>query len=187
MKLPLFLATLLLLTTSCKKEKTELERLPAATQEGKNSAGFLLDGKAWLPVSSYLSSRSSIDAYSVRTTRDGRIVRIGFERFPERGQEGESLSLYIPHITKPSYFPLIKTADPLARSRPAYASFSVLKSGSRQPTDFFTGPNAVGSVTITRFDTVAHVVSGTFELTVREENGLETHQLTDGRFDLTLE
>ncbi|GGE99338.1 hypothetical protein GCM10011383_07710 [Hymenobacter cavernae] len=42
-------------------------------------------------------------------------------------------------------------------------------------------------MTITRFDTVAHVVSGTFELTVREENGLETHQLTDGRFDLTLE
>ncbi|WP_262892022.1 hypothetical protein [Hymenobacter cavernae] len=42
-------------------------------------------------------------------------------------------------------------------------------------------------MTITRFDTVAHVVSGTFDLIVREESGTETHQLTDGRFDLTLE
>ncbi|HEX8350349.1 MAG TPA: hypothetical protein VF598_10335 [Hymenobacter sp.] len=37
---------LLLTAAGCKKEKTELERLPAATQEGKNTFGFLLDGKA---------------------------------------------------------------------------------------------------------------------------------------------
>src|SRR5690606_10158538 len=37
------------------KPKTELEKLPPATQEGKNTFGCLVDGKAWV-------TRSSIDA-----------------------------------------------------------------------------------------------------------------------------
>ncbi|HEX8350348.1 MAG TPA: hypothetical protein VF598_10330 [Hymenobacter sp.] len=65
--------------------------------------------------------------------------------------------------------------------------YAVTSAQSRSSVFFYTGPDAVGGVTITRFDTVAHVVSGTFDLTVQEENGTETHQLTDGRFDLTLD
>lgn len=53
------------------------------------------------------------------------------------------------------------------------------------PRVFLTGPTATGSLTVTRFDTVARVVSGTFDLTVQEETSPETHQLTQGRFDYT--
>ncbi|GGE99366.1 hypothetical protein [Hymenobacter cavernae] len=187
MKPILLLFIPLLLTTGCKKEKTELERLPVATQEGKNSAGFLLDGKAWLPAQCYVCSDSPIRGYSINTSRDGRILSLTFVRFPKDGKEGESLSFYLPHITKPDYFALDKVAVPLARTNPANATLGILKSSSRYPVVFDTGPDAVSSVTITRFDTVAHIVSGTFDLTVQEENGSETHQLTDGRFDLTLQ
>ncbi|MBC8085548.1 MAG: hypothetical protein H7Z21_20305 [Hymenobacter sp.] len=46
-----------------------------------------------------------------------------------------------------------------------------------------TGPTATGTLIVTRFDTVARVVAGTFELTVQEEISPETHQLTAGRSD----
>lgn len=41
------------------------------------------------------------------------------------------------------------------------------------PRIFLTGPTAKGTLIVTRFDTVARVVSGTFELTVREDSGTD--------------
>lgn len=41
-----FLPALLLTVSACKKEQTELEKLPNATQTGMGGAGFLLDGVA---------------------------------------------------------------------------------------------------------------------------------------------
>ena len=49
--------------------------------------------------------------------------------------------------------------------------------------DYLTGPTSPGEVTITRFDTVARVVSGTFEARLREYNGPDSVRITKGRFD----
>ncbi|HEX8350347.1 MAG TPA: hypothetical protein VF598_10325, partial [Hymenobacter sp.] len=84
MKLLAFsLASLLLLSVGCKKEKTELDLLPAATQQGKNTFGFLLNNKAWLPRRGPLGTSTSINAYSIRTNRDGRILHVAFSRANE--------------------------------------------------------------------------------------------------------
>ena len=49
---------------------------------------------------------------------------------------------------------------------------------------------SLGTITITRFDSTNsnnHIVSGTFELTVfNEDNPSETIEITDGRFDINL-
>jgi hypothetical protein len=50
--------------------------------------------------------------------------------------------------------------------------------------DYYTGPNALGELVITRFDTVQNIVSGTFTMSPREASTGEPVQITQGRFDL---
>ena len=50
---------------------------------------------------------------------------------------------------------------------------------------YYTGNAARGQVIITRFDTVARVVAGSFEAKLREEGGPDSLNITQGRFDLT--
>ena len=50
---------------------------------------------------------------------------------------------------------------------------------------YLTGPTSPGQVIITHFDTVAHIVSGTFEAKLREYQGLDSLVITKGRFDCT--
>gem|GEM_PF-4158760 len=50
---------------------------------------------------------------------------------------------------------------------------------------YLTGPGAPGTIIVTRFDTVAHVISGTFEAKLREYNGPDSLTITKGRFDCT--
>ncbi|GAA3931139.1 hypothetical protein [Hymenobacter algoricola] len=43
-----FLILILLLGSACKKEKTELDKLPEATRTGQNTGGCLIDGQAFV-------------------------------------------------------------------------------------------------------------------------------------------
>jgi hypothetical protein len=109
-------------------------------------------------------------------------LRFGFSRLNE--QEYRNVDFFIPDIQRAGTFQLDQPASPVLGYRnPAYGVYVV-----DRPTPiriFSTGPSATGTLIITRFDTIARVVSGTFEMTVKEEVGPETHQLTQGRFDLT--
>ncbi|GAB3233296.1 hypothetical protein GCM10027346_21170 [Hymenobacter seoulensis] len=180
---PYFIPLLsLLLTTGCKKEKTELERLPSATQEGKNTAGFLLDVKAWIPEwnSSY-STNSPVDA-SWKKTKVGRTLRLGFSRLNDR--ERLDMDFFIPDVQKAGTYSFNQQANLiLGDLNPSYAMYVIQRPVPLRA--FYTGPSATGTLIISRFDTMAHIVAGTFNLTVQEETSTETHQLTQGRFDLT--
>lgn len=180
--LPHCLLLLLLLTAAsgCKKEKTELEKLPAATQTGQGGAGFLLDGKAWLPEASSLIGTGGAVSASWRRTAAGRSLRVGFSRDSDETSAG----FFIPHIRQAGTFQLDQSASiTLGDRNPAYGIYVMFKPVPDRL--FLTGPSATGTLVVTRFDTVARIVSGTFDLTVKEETGPETHQLTQGRFDLT--
>ena len=174
------LLALLLTASACKKEQTELEKLPDATQTGTGGAGFLLDGVAWLPEASSLSPGTALSA-SWRRTVSGQSLSLVFSRYSDR----TTASFFLPHVRQAGTFQLNQTASlTLGRLNPAYGMFVMSKSLT-VPRIFLTGPTATGTLIVTRFDTVARVVSGTFELTVQEETSPETHRLTDGRFDLT--
>ncbi len=45
----LFLIITLFSFAKCHKDKIDSNGLPAATQEGKNTLGFILNGKPWTP------------------------------------------------------------------------------------------------------------------------------------------
>ncbi|RSK40951.1 hypothetical protein [Hymenobacter perfusus] len=172
---------LLLLTLAACKKETELDKLPDATQKGKNTAGFLLDGKAWLPEAGKLLSKGGPVSASWQRTVVGRSMTIRFSR----DSDLTITQLFIPHIQRSGVFVCNQQVSPILGYRnPTYGMFAMTKSLTI-PRLFYTGPTATGSLTVTRFDTVARVVSGTFDLTVQEETSPQTHQLTQGRFDYT--
>ncbi|TGE17840.1 hypothetical protein [Hymenobacter elongatus] len=183
MKPHLCLLALLLTASACKKEKTELEKLPDATQTGSGAGAFLLDGQAWLPDDSKTINigGSGGGGYLAkwRRTKTGCSLSLTFSKYSDR----TGLNIYLPDVRKTGTFQFDQQASIMLGDRnPAYGLFSMNKSVSI-PRLFLTGPTATGTLTITRFDTVAHIVSGTFEMTVKEETGPETHQITHGRFD----
>jgi hypothetical protein len=168
----------LLLFTACKKE--EIDALPEATQNGSGGAGFLLDGQAWLPEASKLFGSGPAVSATWRRTVAGRTLRVGFSRDSDETSAG----VFIPDIQRAGTYQLNQTANIiLGEQNPAYGGLMMFKSLA-VPRIFLTGSDAIGTVTVTRFDTVAHIVSGTFDMTVEEETSLETHRLTQGRFDL---
>lgn len=179
---PLLLAALSLLTaTACKKDLTELEKLPDATQTGRGSGAFLLEGKAWLPDESNLIGGGGGYKAQWRRSVAGRSLELTFSRSSDK----TGLNVFLPNIRQAGTFQFNQRANiTLGDRNPAYGLYYMAKSLAI-PRMFLTGTTATGTLTVTRFDTVARIVSGTFEMTVQEETSAETHQLTEGRFDYT--
>ncbi|MBO0360714.1 hypothetical protein J0X19_22325 [Hymenobacter sp. BT186] len=88
----------------------------------------------------------------------------------------------MPDIRSTGTFELNQTINPaLSNPDPAYASFSFNRP---RPTQLYrTGPTATGRLIVTRFDTVARIVAGTFEFTAERANA-PTVRISEGRFDL---
>jgi hypothetical protein len=173
---------LLVFLIACKKEQTELEKLPDATQTGSGDAGFLLDGQAWLPEGSPGGIFGGSGGFKARWSRtaSGRSLELVFSRDSDR----TGLNMFVPNIRQVGTFQLNQLASPVLGYRnPPYGLFAMTKPVPDRY--FLTGPTATGTLTVTRFDTVARIAAGTFEMTVQEETTPETHQLTEGRFDYT--
>ena len=85
-------------------------------------------------------------------------------------------------LTGPAVFLFTDGVSPvvIAGDRP-YISYRITAPNPAR--QFLTGPAAVGRVEVTRYDTVARVVSGTFEAKLREYQGPDSMIITKGRFD----
>ena len=158
------LLVLLVLLASCKKE--EIDALPKATQQGKHTFGCLLDGQAFLPTSSH-------NIFQPTTPLQGYFYRreIGIKAYGEQGQ----MYLALRDAFRPGTYSLGET------STGNYASLN------QSMGLFYTSSTRGGSVTLTRIDTVARIVAGTFEFSAlnyyRGGTG-GTIAVTSGRFDV---
>ena len=170
-----------LLLTQCQLFKKDspapAEQLPAATQEGKNTFGCLVNGQAWTPKGntgrsnyrvnydpSYAKGTLNVVAYRVRSKDENDQQYIGFS--------SDSLS---------------KTGTYLINKRGRYkASFNDwLKECDY---NFVFSDSTVytsGSLTITRLDMTNGIIAGTFEFTLSKP-GCDTIRVTQGRFDKKL-
>ena len=174
------------------------DKLPAATQTGANTAGCIVDGLTWVPRREgflFGGNYSPIDVQWGKV-RGGRhpLALVLIKNIDDVTQvHGEtSLHLYLPDITQPGTFVLDQPANPSVVNGPtAYADFHFNRSPTKQ---LRTGPGAPGRLVVTRLDTVARVVSGTFEFTPAEVTsgltgngtpvpGGKTARITEGRFD----
>lgn len=173
------------LLAACKKEEADPNGLPPATQEGKNTGGFLLNGQPWLPAKNpSLPGTSPVGANWIsRINRGGKALQIILERHPS-SNDYTALNFIFSDVRHAGTFNLNQDIDPvvISGSRPPYALYSMYQPIPKRL--FYTGSAARGQIIITRFDTVARVVAGTFEAKLKEDRGPDSLSITQGRFDL---
>lgn len=186
--LPLLSLLFVFALSSCETEG--VDALPKATQQGLNKMGCLLDGKAWLPYTDPVQqggNQSPVVAYW-RVHDQGRIsLTLFFNRDRQPKLVDSSVSFFIRDIMGPATLALNRPANPqLTSANPDYGTYS--NHDETPDLDYLTGPTATGQLTITRFDTTARVVSGTFAFTGRaDDNSGRTVQVSEGRFDMQME
>ncbi len=174
----------LLTLAGCQKDNVDPNGLPRATQSGQNTAGFLENGQPWLPKqSTLLGSGPAVQARYGPSYRGPYELSVGLFRHQDSNHY-QILTLHLAGARRPGTYALEQEIDPgvITRVRPSHALYQA--SGPRMNGNFYTGPTARGQVVITRLDTVARVVAGTFEATVKRDGGLDSLRLSQGRFDV---
>jgi hypothetical protein len=150
------------------KPKTELEKLPPATQEGKDTFGCLVNGKAWFTTSSTYTTAD----YQLGSLGLGGIIHeptqsIGFDLTETLNDPVLTIGTY---DLSPS-----ATYDPFVT---VFQSINCMYGGSSNRDDLLSG-----ELIITKFDKVNYIISGTFEFTI-EHAGCKILNVTNGRFDI---
>ncbi len=149
--------------------------LPAPTQEGLNTFGCKINGKAWIPDGAPAGKGPAEKPIEVTCAR----------------VKGDTVSLFIyacassldrVQLTLPRATPGENILKAYGQNDPAFAVYY-----SNDFKQYFqTSPNP-GKVTITKLDTVNRILSGTFEFTGMETVNKQKVQITEGRFDLRYE
>ena len=154
----------LLLQQSCCNEDhpaplTELEKLPAPTRTGKQTFGCLLNGVAFV-------TNSTSDAYAVFQRG---ILSLAGEDSPHQWV-GIILSENGTNILEAGTYDL--TSLPYQEAKAYYGDCY-----------YYEEHTLDGTITITMFDKVNWIVSGTFNFTTVAP-GCDTLKVTNGRFDI---
>ena len=171
---PLLLAALLGLSL-CKKNDP-VSALPPETQTGANTFGCLVNGQPWTPqgndgTSNYTVSYDQISSGGVLDIHTYRI-------YGSSANEFQNIVLFadkIQGVGSNSFRSPLNTR----------ASFNDQKTNCYWSTRDSTTTYRRGSLTITRLDLQAGIVSGTFAFTLYKP-GCDSVRITQGRFDRKL-
>jgi hypothetical protein len=160
---------------SCKKHKTDtpVDQLPPATQEGKHTLGFLLNGEPWTPKGwsggttnlslyydpSYHGGTFNITTYRQLSQDDKQTFGIATDSFQAVG------TFFLNHNSnlKVGFDDRIKSCT---------------------ITPFDTSIYREGKLVITKFDKINQIISGTFDFKLFNSNCGDTIKITNGRFDM---
>lgn len=154
-----------------KKNITDVPGLPAATQEGKNTLGFLLNGHPWTPKGFRVASNLSIDYDPGFNHGIFGIVAYNFDN-PQSEQFIIGLKDSLNFVEAPYEFHLNRN--------------SLYGVSFNTPCDYFSELNEVsssGSLKITKLDRTKGIIAGTFNATLIRVNCIEI-KITEGRFDM---
>jgi len=165
----IFCSCLLFLATSCKKQGIYL--LPPATNNGSNTFGCLINGKAFLGQSRselFLSIAAVQGSY-----HDGTLSVLGSHYFGST-PTGSIFGISI-DVQTPKHSGIITVPG---------ANRNIISYSDNQDTFRFNSDSThTGSVIITRFDSITHIYSGTFQGSLIDTYG-KIVLITDGRFDV---
>jgi hypothetical protein len=172
----LFLILLTIFTLcSCDKDdakpKTELDKLPPATQIGAQTFGCLIDGKAFVPPKFGSNAPNAFYQFV------GGAYTLGMSASIDGGSQMKSIligGLDVQALTTTIY--QLKSEE----SGNFLAKYLI---GGGITYTGITTDTKPGTLTITRFDAVNFIISGTFKFTILDDNGSEIN-ITDGRFDM---
>lgn len=168
----LFLLLSFFTLSCCHKDddqpKTELEKLPPATQTGANTFGCLLDGQAFIPE----GGLNPLDCVY-------QFVNGGYY-FALQGSKRDSANN--------SLFLALSTENVQIFANQIYILKENIAGNAYGTYGFsaiFSRTNSIqtGELKITKLDTQNQIVSGTFWFDVKDHNDV-IHQIRDGRFDM---
>jgi hypothetical protein len=184
MRNTVLVATSLLLLAACKKDTVDPDGLVPATQDGKNTGDFLLNGTPFSPRPRITSpGNKPVGASWGHSSRQQGYVQLSLMR-EDDDRRVRNLNLIIANIKRTGTYRLNDVVSPAVVPGPqSFAVYELPYNASAYKPYYFTGPTSPGEVIITRFDTVARVVSGTFEARLHEYNGSDSVRVTKGRFD----
>ena len=175
LSLLLFGSALLLLSSQCKKSDsspplTELQKLPAITQGGLNTFGCLINGKAFVPGGGGILA-NTLSVYYDPTFQGGKFAITAKYYFDNTNQ---TVNLGADTINSVGTYNL-----------QLHGRYGIFYVDGRTSCDFSTlyDPPISGTLTITRFDTITRIISGTFSFKVATSR-CGTIDGTDGRFDV---
>jgi hypothetical protein len=170
------LITILLLiiisSSNCIKNGTYTAQLPPATQEGKNTCGFLVNGKVWLPKGDNGYQNLSCD---YDETFMGGAFNINGYRYESGANNSTSFVVGSDGIQSTGLYKLNLRAGRVGR----YINSLTLCSYEWSDTI----PNHNAFLNITKLDKQKRIVSGTFEFAL-VTSGCDTVRITQGRFDM---
>jgi hypothetical protein len=156
--------------TACRKHHTDSNGLPPATQEGKNTLGFLLNGQPWTPQGFNGTANLSID---VDFSFNQGIFGISAYRLSSGEHIGFGIEDSLNFVSFPNAFSLGKQT---------LYQFGFIANNCF--IDYYdTSVYREGSLTITKLDKINRIISGTFSATLYKP-GCDTIKITDGRFDM---
>ncbi|MDQ2770011.1 MAG: DUF6252 family protein [Bacteroidota bacterium] len=152
-----------LFTAACKKDGPEAG-LPAATQEGKNTFGCLVDGQLFVPLPPAGINSSHREPLEASLYRTDILVS---------GRGNGYVDFALRNAFRPGTYNLGET---YTGSSGRYE----ISAGA-----YYTNTVYTGTVTLTRIDTVAKIAAGTFQFTALNRSG-KTVTVTNGCFDVRL-
>jgi hypothetical protein len=169
---PVLFLTILILTTCCSscellfpktEPKTELEKLPPITQEGKNTFGCLVNGKA-------LFNTNSMEMHAIY---EGGGIQFG------SGKEDGSTDSYVNFVLLD---PLSTIEEFSLINLPFHrAMFRNIVNGNTCWYEY--DDTYEGTLTFSKIDRINYIISGTFEFSTVTQ-GCDTIRITEGRFDM---
>ena len=155
------------------KQKTELEKLPPATQTGAQTFGCLIDGKAFVPPKFGTNSPNAFYQFVNGKYFLGISASVNSNFLKSIGIGSDAINI----VENSTYNFLQENQD-----NPAFYAKYLLGGGIYG--DYSTTNINSGTIKITRFDSVNFIISGTFNFTAKEIYTGEIVEITNGRFDM---
>lgn len=165
-----------LFLSSCSKDVSEL---PATTQTGANTFGAKVDGEFWTPQQ--FGPITANNLLEVNATGLGDFI-IHARNFAQSPNESE-FEIGLKHVTGTGTYLLNQNTGTYPNQSASYGYF--VKRKLTPTNEWITSSAQTGSVELTRFDTAAHIISGTFQFNAGSvDNTANPIAVTEGRFDL---
>jgi hypothetical protein len=187
MSLRICLCVTLFAFASCKSCKKEVNALPDATQSGANTAGFLIDGRAWTPSpdgSGALGSKPMSGGYF------GTYVYVPKNSVWLRMYRNDrtSMEFFVQSVDKAGRYPLsFDTSNDVGGTADSksFGFYSVTGSTINDPDyGYITTSVKTGYVNFTVADPTTGSLAGIFEFEAIDASSGKTIKITDGRFDI---
>ena len=151
---------------------TPKEVLPAATQTGANTFGCLVNGKVWLPKGYNGTSNLSL---SYDPTFNKGTFDLRSYRYPDNSTRVQYVILSSDSLSATGIDPV----------KDIHQDVQFSDSNTCQYYSFDSTVHRTGAITITKFDLMKGIISGTFQFNL-SKTGCDSIKVTGGRFDMKL-